>query len=87
MFKVAIESGCPVQPAMIRYTRHGKLDPNVSFIGGESFVVNILRIMGRPSARAELKFFESFETEGQPRKELARRAEILVRQGYEESGS
>ncbi len=82
MFKIAQEAECAVQPAMIRYLRKGQLDADVSFRPGEHFLVNILRLLGRPGCRAELRFLDAFHAGDQPRKALAQRAEAEVRTAY-----
>lgn len=83
MFKVAQEADCPIQPVMIRYVRDGQRDPEVTFLPGENFLQNLVRFMGRPASRAELRFLEPFEPGDQPRKALAARAEAAVRAAYE----
>ncbi len=84
MFKVAQEAGCPVQPAMIRYVRDGRRDPDVTFINGENFLHNLVRLMGRPASRAELVFLDAFDPADLPRKALASRAEDAVKAAYDE---
>lgn len=84
MFKVAVEAGCPIQPVMIRYVRDGRRDPDMTFLRGENFVQNILRLMGRPASVAELKFLPAFEPRDLPRRELAGEAEHAVRAAYDQ---
>lgn len=83
MFKVAQEAGCPIQPVMIRYVRGGRRDPEVTFLPGENFLKNLVRLMGRPASRAELLFLEPFEPGDLPRKALALRAERAVRDAFD----
>lgn len=83
MFKVAQETGCPIQPVMIRYIRDGKIDPDVTFINGENFLLNLVRLMGRPSSIAQVCFLESFEPGDTPRNALALRAETAVRAAHD----
>ena len=83
MFKVAQDSGCPVQPTMIRYTRNGQRDAETTFLEGENFMVNLARLMGRPGCRAEIAFLEPFPSGDLPRKALAARAEAAVREAYD----
>lgn len=84
LFKVAVEAGCPVQPTMIRYVRRGRIDEEATFLPGENFAQNLLRLMGRPACRAEVRFLEAFETGDRPRRELAGQAEAAVRAAYDE---
>ena len=84
LFKVAVEADCPVQPTMIRYVRDGQRDDGVTFLPGENFAQNLLRLMGRPACRVEVRFLDTFETEGRPRRDLAAQAEAAVRMAYDE---
>lgn len=83
MFKIAQEAGCPIQPVMIRYLRDGRRDPDVTFINGENFLINLLRLMGRPSCVAEVHFLEAFTPGDAPRRALALRAETAVREAFD----
>ncbi len=83
MFRLAIESPCPVQPAMIRYVRGGERDNEATFIRGESFIGNMLRLLGRPAGWVELSFLEPFEAEGRQRRELAELAHARVVAAFE----
>jgi 1-acyl-sn-glycerol-3-phosphate acyltransferase len=83
MFKVAQETRCPVQPVMIRYLRDGKIDPDVTFIDGENFLLNLIRLMGRPSSIAQVCFLDPFEPGDAPRNALAQRAEEAVRAAHD----
>jgi len=82
MFKVAQEGQCPIQPVMIRYLRDGQLEPDVTFIDGENFLVNLLRLLGRPASTAEVRFLAPFEPGDTARRALAARAEAAVREAY-----
>ncbi len=83
MFKVAQETGCPVQPVMIRYLRDGKIDPDVTFLEDENFLINLIRLMGRPSSIAQICFLEPFEPGDMPRRALCQRAEDAVRRAHD----
>ncbi|MEM1411716.1 MAG: lysophospholipid acyltransferase family protein [Pseudomonadota bacterium] len=83
MFKVAQEAQCAIQPVMIRYVRKGERDPEVTFLPGENFLMNLVRFMGRPASTAELVFLEPFAPGDAQRKALAQRAEDAVRRAYE----
>jgi 1-acyl-sn-glycerol-3-phosphate acyltransferase len=83
MFRLAQDSGCPVQPVMIRYVRDGARDPEITFLPGESFLQNLIRFMGRPACRAEVAFLEPYPPADLPRKALASRAEAAVRAAYD----
>ena len=73
-----------IQPVMIRYTRDGKRDPDMSFINNEHLVGNMLRILGRPTSDAELRFLEPYAPAGRPRRELARQAQAAVSEAFDD---
>jgi 1-acyl-sn-glycerol-3-phosphate acyltransferase len=85
LFKTAIEAECPVQPAMIRYTRDGNRDPGITFLVNETFLGNMLRLLGRPSCQCELRFLDPVPTSGRSRNELAGDAQAVVEQAFEET--
>ena len=82
LFKVAVEVDCPVQPVMIRYLRKGRRDPELTFLRGESFGVNLLRLLGRPRSIADLRFLEPFAASGRQRRDLAEQAQRAVENAY-----
>ena len=82
MFRVAVESDCPIQPTMIRYLRDGRRDHGVAWIKGESLVGNMLRLMGRPVSYADVAFLEPFAPSGRPRRALAEQAQFQVEAAY-----
>lgn len=58
IFQVAVETGVPIQPVALRYGQDGRMNPRVPFTGKESFVVNLLRVIGEPLQDAEVHFLE-----------------------------
>ena len=82
LFKAAVEADCMIQPAMIRYMRKGKRDPDMTFINGEHLVGNMLRMLGRPTSDADLQFLSAYSTAGRPRRDLARQAQAAVTEAY-----
>ncbi len=83
MFRVAVEAPCPVQPAMIRYLRGGRRDPEMTFLDGEGFPANVLRLLGRPSSVADVHLLEPLAAVDRPRKEIASLAYRAVRAAYD----
>ena len=83
LFKAAVEADCMIQPAMIRYMREGKRDPDMTFINGEHLVGNMLRMLGRPTSDAELQFLDPYSPAGRPRRDLAREAQVAVTEAYD----
>jgi len=87
MFKAAVEADCLVQPVMIRYLRNGQRDSELTFIDDENFVMNFLRLLGRPSSVCELKYLSPIAPEGRPRKLIAEQAQRAVMVAYEGVGN
>jgi 1-acyl-sn-glycerol-3-phosphate acyltransferase len=83
LLKAAVDVGCPVQPVMVRYVRKGRRDDGMTFLRGENFVTNTLRLLARPGCTVELVFCDILETSGRPRRELAELAQASVQQAYE----
>jgi lyso-ornithine lipid O-acyltransferase len=82
LFRPAVEAGCPVQPVMIRYLRDGAIDLDMSFYDDEHFVMNFLRLLGRPSCTCEVQFLAPLPAAGRPRRELALEAQAAVTDAY-----
>ena len=83
LLKAAVDAGCPVQPVMVRYVRNGCRDNGVTFLRGENFVTNILRLLTRPGCDVELDFLAPLDTTGRPRRELAELAQAGVHEAFE----
>ncbi|AKO18306.1 lysophospholipid acyltransferase family protein [Xanthomonas oryzae] len=58
IFQAAVEAGVPVQPVALRYGVRGSAQAVVAFGERESFLANILRLLGEPSRLAEVHFLE-----------------------------
>ena len=84
LFGAAVEADCPVQPVMIRYLRNGGRDAEMTFINNENMVTNMLRLLGRPSCEADIRFLEPLAAGGQPRRDLAQRTRAAVVSAYQE---
>jgi 1-acyl-sn-glycerol-3-phosphate acyltransferase len=82
LFRVAVESDCPVQPVMIRYLRRGRLATEMSFMPGESFMANFFRLLSLPPGVCELVFLDALKPAGRPRRELADEARRAVIDAY-----
>lgn len=83
MFRPAVDVGCPVQPAMIRYMRNGQIDEEVAFRVGESMLMNLCRQLARPKTVAEVHFLPVISATDQPRRALADGARAAVVKCYE----
>lgn len=60
IFQAAVEAGVPVQPVALRYGVRGSAQAVVAFGERESFLANILRLLGEPSRLAEVHFLSRF---------------------------
>jgi 1-acyl-sn-glycerol-3-phosphate acyltransferase len=83
MFGAAINSGVPVQPVMLRYSRGGIRYDDITFRPNEHFLGNFLRLMMQPRCTAEIEFLPPLPTTGKHRRQLAEEAETAVRAAYE----
>lgn len=83
MFKPAVELGCLVQPAMIRYMRNGRRDDDFLFRPGESMLKNFVRVLARPGVTAEVHYLPAFSAVDKPRRELAEASRAAVISSYE----
>jgi len=83
MFAAAINTCSPVQPVMIRYLEEGRHDPDKSFIPGEHFMANVLRLLKQKSCTAEVLVLPVIDSTGKKRRELALESELAVRAAFE----
>lgn len=83
LFRVAVEAACPVQPVMLRYLRGGERDGGLTFLRGENFMVNILRLLGRPGCLADLRFLTPLPAAGRQRRQLAEQARDQILEAYQ----
>ena len=83
MFAAAIEAGVPVQPVMLRYLRGGRLYPEITFLPGENFMANLLRLLCQPACTAEVRVLEPIDPRGMKRDELARMVQQAVTAAYD----
>lgn len=56
IFQAALDAGVPVQPVALRFARKGRRNIDAGFRVGESFVQNILRLLGEAPMDAEVHF-------------------------------
>ncbi len=56
IFLAAVEAGVPVQPVALRYGERGAAQAVVAFAPGESFMGNLVRVLGEPARVAEVHF-------------------------------
>jgi 1-acyl-sn-glycerol-3-phosphate acyltransferase len=83
LFAAAIEAQVPVQPVMIRYLRDGSRYDAITFLPGEHFVANFLRLLMQKSCVADVQVLPLIEPERKQRRKLAGEAEEAVRAAFE----
>jgi 1-acyl-sn-glycerol-3-phosphate acyltransferase len=74
IFQAALDAGVPVQPVALRYSRHGERWLDVAFRPGESFMANIVRILGAPACDAEVHFLPVVAPHPEGRRRMAEQA-------------
>jgi 1-acyl-sn-glycerol-3-phosphate acyltransferase len=82
LFAAAIETGTGVQPVMLRYLRDGRLYPDMTFLPGEHFMTNFLRLLCQPACIVEVALMPSIDTHGKQRRELANEAQAAVASAF-----
>lgn len=83
MFRAAVDVGCPVQPAMVRYLSKGRRDDDILFHKDESMLANFGRLLARPGAVADVHYLPVIESTDKPRRALAEAARAAVLSSYE----
>jgi 1-acyl-sn-glycerol-3-phosphate acyltransferase len=83
MFAAAIDADKPVQPVMIRYVRDGSRYDAITFLPGEHFMANFIRLLMQKRCIAEVHVLPLIESTGKPRRQVAKEAEDSVRAAFE----
>jgi 1-acyl-sn-glycerol-3-phosphate acyltransferase len=83
LFASAIEAQVPVQPVMLRYLRNGRRYDEITFLPGEHFMANFLRLLMQKRCVADVQVLPLIESAGKPRRQLAGEAEAAVRAAFE----
>ncbi|HEY0197347.1 MAG TPA: lysophospholipid acyltransferase family protein [Rhodanobacter sp.] len=71
IFQAALDAPVPVQPVALRFARNGRRVVDAGFRENESFVANILRLLGGPSMDAEVHFLEPVPATPDARRRMA----------------
>jgi 1-acyl-sn-glycerol-3-phosphate acyltransferase len=71
IFQAALDAPVPVQPVALRFARNGRRIVDAGFRENESFVANILRLLGGPSMDAEVHFLEPVPATPDARRRMA----------------
>ncbi len=71
IFQAALDAAVPVQPVALRFVRHGRRIIDAGFREHESFVQNILRLLGGAPMDAEVHFLEPVPPSPDARRRMA----------------
>lgn len=83
LFGPAIETDTGVQPVMLRYSRGGAVCADITFLPGEHFLANFLRLLAQPRCIAEIHLLPVLPATARQRRQLAADAERAIRAAYE----
>lgn len=88
IFQAALDAEVPVQPVALRFTRHGRRVIDAGFREHESFMANIVRLLGEPSMDAEVHFLTPVPASPDARRRMAEmsRERIAVALAAERTG-
>lgn len=78
LFQAAIDTGVAVQPVGLRYRLDGQPHPSVAFRDGESFVRNVLRMLGERGGVAEVIACPEIQPAGKSRRDIAESARASI---------
>lgn len=78
IFQAALDADRPVQPVALRYSRDGERWLDVAFRKGESFVSNIVRVLGEPACDAEVHFLPPVPPSSEGRRRMAEQARARI---------
>jgi len=82
LFGAAIETGMPVQPVMLRYVKHGRIYPEITFLPDEHFMANFFRLLGQAPCTAEVDILPAVQSDGKQRRHLASEAQSAVEAAF-----
>lgn len=71
IFQAGLDAAVPIQPVALRYARNGKRWVDVAFRPDESFMTNVVRLLGSPGSDAEVHFLDVVPPNSDGRKRMA----------------
>lgn len=71
IFQAALDADVPVQPVALRFARDGRRVIDAGFREGESFMANIVRLLGQPPLDAEVHFLTPVPASPDARRRMA----------------
>ena len=78
IFQAGLDAEVPVQPVALRYVRNGRRWLDVAFRPGESFLANVVRLLGEPGGDAEVHFLDVVPPCKEGRKHMAEKARTSI---------
>ena len=75
LFEPARAAGVPVQPVALRFLQHGQRSPLAAFVGEETLVANLWRVLGATGLSVEAEFLPPLSCHG-PDGQLITRLEL-----------
>ena len=82
LFAASIEAQVPVQPVMLRYLRDGSRYDEITFLPGEHFMANFLRLLMQKRCVADVQVLTLVKPAGKQRRQLAGETEEAVRAAF-----
>lgn len=80
LFQPAVDAGCSVVPAAIRYfDKQGEPCLAAAYYGEMTLLASLWRIVRIPGLRVEITFLPALTAQGMHRRELAKQAEAAIR--------
>lgn len=80
LFQPAVEAGCPVVPAAIRYfDLHGNPCLDAAYHGDMTLLGSFWRVVNMPGLIVEVEFLPAMASAGRHRREVAKQAESTIR--------
>jgi 1-acyl-sn-glycerol-3-phosphate acyltransferase len=83
LFATSIDTGSPVQPIMLRYLRDGQRYDDITFIPGESFLVNFFRLLTQRACTAQARILPLIFPGERQRRGLAEEAQAAVTAAFD----
>jgi 1-acyl-sn-glycerol-3-phosphate acyltransferase len=81
LFAIAQQPGLGIQPVAIAYRRGEDLgpDPSVAFVGEDTLIANLLRVIRHPNLVAELSLLPPiYPAQGEDRRAIANRTRVAI---------
>jgi 1-acyl-sn-glycerol-3-phosphate acyltransferase len=69
-----------IQPIALRYTENGELSNNAPYIGDDTFLSHLWKILAVWRVELDIYYCEPIQANGQPRRELANLAQTAIRE-------